>query len=602
MNCAGLIRGRIRPLFVRLGLAVCVAAAVGCNSQRAANSKQTVVKQLDPADELVESVREDLRRSPDQGASRRLVDQLNGNLPRLDPERRPKPLSAEDRTVLERDFALRPEEIKQVARSEFTSVDAYYIDETFLLRDIARGLDVDKLPPVARAEAALAWVIRNHRTLTATGPAMPAGFVATRGAGTPLERTYVLLALLTHLNLDAALIGDAGAGPEGVWAVGVLADGQIYLFDARLGLPLPGPDGKRVLTLAQARTLADPFKPLALDPKLPYDVTAERAKRAEVFVTAPLSALSPRMRFLQEIVGTDTIRLTADPVALADRLRKAEGATVRLWCPPVPDAVPRLLFAFVPAADGGGDTSPSDRLRLRQFLYDLVPFEMVPTYLRVPGEPGDRIRAQFAERIAVLYNPGQAHDQILRGQFHDATEQLVAMQARAKRRPGNPMELARNAQEWANAARRYAAAQSRRERGVADVQGLAQMENDKRMADQMWESNRGPQALLEYLVADPLAAQATYLLGLCKQEEAERLRDQPALNPQTWSTARQWWRSFLGNYPASSWAPMAQRNLARTLEGGGQRPEARAAYLGLADSAATPLERLACRFLADKSK
>ena len=101
-----------------------------------------------------------------------------------------------------------------------------------------------------------------------------------------------------------------------------------------------------------------------------------------------------------------------------------------------------------------------------------------------------------------------------------------------------------------------------------DPETLAQMEIDKRTADQLWESIRGPQAYLEYLVADPLAAQATYLLGLCKQEEAERSRDQPG-NQQTWTTARQWWRSFLTSYPASPWAPAARRNLARTLEGGG---------------------------------
>jgi hypothetical protein len=260
------------------------------------------------------------------------------------------------------------------------------------------------------------------------------------------------------------------------------------------------------------------------------------------------------------------------------------------------------LFAFIPAADGGGDTSPPDRLRLRQFLFDLVPFDMLPSYLQLTGEPGDRIRTQFAGRIAVLSDPGQAHDLILRGQFHDATEMLVAMQSRTKRRPGNPMELAKNAQEWANAARRYAAAQSRRERGAGDPESMAQAELDKATADQLWESSRGPQALIEYLVADPLAAQTTYLLGLCKHEEAERLQDQGADSKQAWATARQWWRSFIATYPNSSWVPAAQRNLARTLECSGQRDAARAAYLALVNSAPTPLERLACRYLAEKLK
>src|SRR5205085_5411802 len=141
-------------------------------------------------------------------------------------------------------------------------------------------------------------------------------------------------------------------------AVGVLDGGQIYLFDTRLVLPLPGRDGKGVLTLGEARSNAEAFKPLSIDPKLPYDVTPDRAKRAEVLVTAPLSALSPRMRSLQEMVGVETVRLAADVPAQRDRFRKAAGdAAVRLWCPPGVDALPRLLFAFLPVSEGGGDPS-----------------------------------------------------------------------------------------------------------------------------------------------------------------------------------------------------------------------------------------------------
>src|SRR5205814_4260480 len=128
-----------------------------------------------------------------------------------------------------------------------------------------------------------------------------------------------------------------GAGPDGVWAVGVAADGQVHLFDVRLGLPVPGTDGG-VLTLAQARSLPEPFKALAVDPKLPYDVTAERAKRAEVLVPVPMSGLSPRMRFLQSLLLEGTARLAAEPSAARDRFRQAaggaDGPAVRAACIP----------------------------------------------------------------------------------------------------------------------------------------------------------------------------------------------------------------------------------------------------------------------------
>jgi hypothetical protein len=111
--------------------------------------------------------------------------------------------------------------------------------------------------------------------------------------------------------------------------------------------------------------------------------------------------------------------------------------------------------------------------------------------------------------------------------------------------------------------------------------------------------------LIAYLLNDSHTAQATYLLGLCKHEEAERQAartDATGSNRPNWATAQMWWNRFLTNYPASPWSSTAKRNLARTLEASGQRQAARTAYIGAAESAPTPHERLACRYLAEKLK
>ncbi|HEY1377854.1 MAG TPA: hypothetical protein VGF55_13730, partial [Gemmataceae bacterium] len=423
------------PVPARLGrwlAAGLIVALIGCGSRPTTAPTLTAGKAADPADEIADTVRDELRKSADQQTARRLVDQLNNYLARAAADRRPAPLSAAERSLLQSDFTLRPEEVAEVGRAEFTPVDSYYLDETLLFRDIARSLDVDQLPPVDRGRAAVAWVARNLRLTDPTGPAAPTGFAAIRGTGTSVERAYVLHALLRQLGLDAALVGDGG-GPETVWAVGVLADGQVHLFDARLGLPLPGPDGNGILTLTQARSVADPFKPLALDPKAPYDVTADRAKKAELLVTAPLSALAPRMRFLQGLLPEGTARLTADPVGERDRFRKAvagpDAPPVKLWCPPVVDALPRLLFAFLPAAEGGGDAAPPGRRRLERYYAERIPFDLLPPFLRdLHGEPRNQVQAAFIGRVTLLSQPGQARDLILRGRFREATDQLVAVQ------------------------------------------------------------------------------------------------------------------------------------------------------------------------------
>lgn len=598
-----------RPVAVAVSLAAAVMTTAGCNSRPTAAQTAAAVKDTDPADELTQSVRDELRQSADQATCRRVVDVVNSYLPRLPADRRPAALSAAEKTVLDSELGLRPEEVAEVARGEFTTVDAYYLEESFLFRDIARSLDVDRLPPVERATAAIGWVVRNLRGAATNGPAFPPGFVATRGMATPVERTYALLTLLRQLDVDAALVGDPGAGPDGVWAVGVLVDGQVYLIDARLGLPLPGPDGKGVLTLAQARTAADPFHPLAIDPKLTYDVTADRAKRVEVLVSAPLSSLSPRMRFLQGLLLEGTARLTVDPAGLRDRFRKAAGdggPAVRLWCPPAPDALPRVLFAIVPATEGGGDASPPGQRRIEKYMFGQVPFDLFPQFLRqLTGEPANRVAMDFIQRVMILYEPGQARDLILRGRFREATDKLVAVQERAKRRPANPKELETTTLEWADAARTYYAEESRQKQGRGDPAGAARMADARERMTTLWTNIHGPQAYLNHLTADELAAQSTYLLGMCKQEEAERLayRRESAGNAQpAWGSAQRWWTSFVTNYPNRPEVPAARRNLARTLAAAGKKAEAKAAFEALATSTFSPLEKLACRYSAESLK
>ncbi len=66
------------------------------------------------------------------------------------------------------------------------------------------------------------------------------------GIGTPTDRAWIFILLCRQVGLDAALL--AIPDPENreilrpKW-VGVLSDGEVYLFEPTLGIPLPGPDG-----------------------------------------------------------------------------------------------------------------------------------------------------------------------------------------------------------------------------------------------------------------------------------------------------------------------------------------------------------------------
>ncbi len=563
-------------------------------------------------DEITDTVRETVRKTGDPTATRRLVEQLNAALGRGGLARKPEVLSDADRQVLKSEYQLQDDEVAEVARQEFTPLDNHYLDEILLFRDVATSLDLAHLPPVDRARFALAWVVRSLRGATPSGPTVPPYFAALRGVGTPLERTYAFLAVLRQLDLDACLVGDAGSADraDALWAVGVLADGQVHLFDPRLGLPLPGPDGEGVATLAQVRTHPEPFKALALDPKLPYDVSADRAKQAQLYVSFPMSSLSPRMRFLQSLAEEKTVKLAADPKAVQQRFQKAvqgTGVDVRFWNPPVLDALPRVLFAFLPQSEGGGDRSPPGERRLERYFSEAVPWPLYPRFFQeLGGEPGARMRAAFGERLTLFLQPGRPRDLIYRGQFDEATTQLVALQSQLGKSAPQQREFEAAAQSWAKSAQEPYADLARAERAAAkgDPAAAADLVEKRAAVDKLWRDARAAMYYLDMVASEPLLAESTYLLALCKHEQAARLlhRPQTAADRTPWQTPQTWWSKFIGTYPNSPAVPPAKRNLAAAQEAAGKSAEARATYLSLLDSALSPLEKLACRYRASRIK
>src|SRR5262245_18878150 len=67
------------------------------------------------------------------------------------------------------------------------------------------------------------------------------------------ERGWVFMVLCRQLGVDVGLVTITPKDQEvhRFWAWGALIDGKIYLFDARLGIAIPGPDGRSVATLDQ---------------------------------------------------------------------------------------------------------------------------------------------------------------------------------------------------------------------------------------------------------------------------------------------------------------------------------------------------------------
>jgi hypothetical protein len=119
-----------------------------------------------------------------------------------------------------------------------------------------------------------------------------------------------------------------------------VSEGEVYLFDTRLGLPIPGPAGKGVATLEQVRKDDALLRNLDLEGEK-YPTSAESLKNVEIGLVADPFTLSRRASQIEaNLAGDDRLVLTAKPSELAGRLKTHQegsmaslipGGTVRIW-------------------------------------------------------------------------------------------------------------------------------------------------------------------------------------------------------------------------------------------------------------------------------
>ena len=258
-----------------------------------------------------------------------------------------------------------------------------------------------------RAKSLFDWTVRNIQ-LEFSHPRQIPQFPRETlffGRGTAADRAWVFILLCRQAGIDAAILGleDKGAGgkpaakaespskekgvqpqslpglaPEGPrpWCVAALIEGNAYLFDPLLGLPIPAPDGVKFddagrlavqpATLAQAATDEKVFRQLDVDKAHGYDVKAADVKHVVVMLEASPSYLARRMKLLEgQLAGVQKMVLSASPSAEAARWKAlAQVAEVRLWPAPFETLERR---------------SHLDRQDMQAQLALLLPFYAVPS-------------------------------------------------------------------------------------------------------------------------------------------------------------------------------------------------------------------------------
>ncbi len=149
-------------------------------------------------------------------------------------------------------------DVKGLAAEEFNSNDVVFLQESVWLRDVARTQQHGQLEDVPLAERLFDWTVRD---LQLRGDVVPSPNrvlhtprdILLLSRATVEERGWIFVLLARQLGLDAVMLflPQADDQPPKPWAVALLHDNDLYLFDPRLGLPIPGPSGQGVATLAQ---------------------------------------------------------------------------------------------------------------------------------------------------------------------------------------------------------------------------------------------------------------------------------------------------------------------------------------------------------------
>ena len=542
----------MRLTFIAIALLAMIA---GCG--KGPTTKATNAARI--ADDPWQKALAALRRETDVEPCRRALLELNTDLSKVPTAEQPAEMPPADLAALTADLGLNDAEAKELKSSAYTALDGAYLAEVIYLCDVALGLDVSTLPPAKRATIAFEWVTRQ----VVLNPWMSQGknmqpltpsFVLRRGSGSGLERAYVFIELCRQLNLNAYLIGppeaknrtwdyrstaDAKTPPRGpFWVVGVRIEKQIALFDPWSGEALP-------FNLEQLRAQPAEFAPQFAALAKSNGIEAGEFRKAEPFLAVPLSGFAPRWKILEEKLAADRgVALAAD----AAFLKKHAGGG--FWNPKNNFTLTRTLAYLLSASEGGfAPNGQEGRSPLAwQYTGSLVPGQRL---IAVPNEldfkePRERIVSESVGRyLKSFLVPPTPRARFQRGRYAEATKMLVKewdAYNKMTERVRNEPERTKTIAEWIKRANDLYGELN----GAANpaVQDQAQQE-----VNRFWKADvRGLELLVEQSVGTPGTGEATYLLALCKNEQAERLVGRGTNDPnaivEAWREASDWWQRY----------------------------------------------------------
>ncbi len=215
----------------------------------------------------------------------------------------------ETKRLVDHDLLLR------IIGDQFSDQDAAHVRNVIQMQKSAEFAANRAEGDLERIVQVFQYVVRNVQLLEEDDPLAGLGaFEAlVLGEGSARDRAWVFVDLLRQLRVDAVVLRPAGAAEGSPFLVGVLLDGKCYLFDTRLGWPVPSPedDGSqpfvtRPATLAELRAEGELLDRFDL-PDAPYPLADADLDDVDVLVAVTSSLLAPRLAGVHAILTGTTV-------------------------------------------------------------------------------------------------------------------------------------------------------------------------------------------------------------------------------------------------------------------------------------------------------
>ncbi|MGI9429497.1 MAG: tetratricopeptide repeat protein [Bythopirellula sp.] len=213
----------------------------------------------------------------------------------------------------------------------FAETEARQLQQAIWLRDISRWAKGDAFAAVDVARQLFDWTIRNIQLDSSEGEAYvhQPWQALMYGHGTAEMRAWVFADLCRQQQLDVVML----AAGDQWWLPAVLNEGKLYLFDTRLGLPIPGKQPGSVATLTEVVNDPTLLSDLDVDDELKYATRAEDLPTVTAQLVASPLQLARRAALLQEsLKGDDFVVLSANTSRISEQLAKiAAVSDTQLW-------------------------------------------------------------------------------------------------------------------------------------------------------------------------------------------------------------------------------------------------------------------------------